>query len=367
MKKIALLGVGLIGGSLGLVWKKHHSDLTITGYDEPDVLDEALRRGAIDERAAEPAAAVRGADLVVLAAPIGAILRLLETIAPHLQPGAVVTDVGSVKVPVAAHARDVLPAANPFVGGHPMAGSEKGGIAHADAFLFENATYVLTPPADVQAEALPEQHPDLVQLVQVTGARLLMLEAERHDRIAATVSHLPQLLAVTLMNAAAEANDEDEAFLRLAAGGFRDMTRIASSPFSMWRDILVANEGPILDVLARFAAAFQRTRNRLAEDDVAALEQAFDTARRVRERIPRDMKGFLQPLAEVYLYAEDRPGFLVGITSAVYEAGLNIKDLELLKIREGTGGAFRLGFATASDADAAVDALNAAGYRAYRI
>ena len=169
------------------------------------------------------------------------------------------------------------------------------------------------------------------------------------------------------MNAAAEANREDEAFLRLAAGGFRDMTRIASSPFSMWRDVLVANEGPILDVLGRFAAAFQRVRGRLAEDDLAALEEAFGAARHVRERIPRDMKGFLHPLAEVYLYAEDRPGFLVGITSAVYEAGLNIKDLELLKIREGTGGAFRLGFATAPDADAAVEALNAAGYQARRV
>ena len=367
MDKIALIGVGLIGGSLGLVWKKHRPDLTITGYDEPDVLDEALAREAIDRRAADPATAVADADLVVLATPLGAMLRLTKTIAPHLQPGALVTDVGSVKAPVAEYARDVLPAANPFVGGHPMAGSEKGGIAHADAFLFENATYVLTPPPDVRPDALPEHHPDLVQLVQATGARLLVLEAERHDQIAATVSHLPQLLAVTLMNAAAEANDEDEAFLRLAAGGFRDMTRIASSPFSMWRDILVANEGPILDVLGRFAAAFQRTRNRLAENDVAALEQTFDTARRVRERIPRDMKGFLEPLIDVYLYAEDRPGFLVGITSAVYEAGLNIKDLELLKIREGTGGAFRLGFATAGDADAAVEALNAAGYRAYRI
>ena len=367
MKKIALLGVGLIGGSLGLAWKKHRPELVIVGYDEADVLEEALRRGAIDGRAADPAAAVRAADLVVLAAPIGAILRLMETIAPHLKRGAVVTDVGSVKAPVAQHARDVLPAANPFVGGHPMAGSEKGGIAHADAFLFENATYVLSPPPDVGPDALPARFPDLVALVQATGARLLVLEAERHDRIAATVSHLPQLLAVTLMNAAAEANREDEAFLRLAAGGFRDMTRIASSPFAMWRDVLVANEGPILDALGRFAAAFQRTRNRLLEDDPDALADAFDAARQVRERIPRDMKGFLEPLAEVHLYAEDRPGFLVGITSAVYEAGLNIKDIELLKIREGTGGAFRLGFATAGDADAATEALNAAGYRAYRI
>src|SRR5690606_6535649 len=135
IERIALLGVGLIGGSLGLSWKKNRPDVRIIGFDDPDVLDEALRRGAIDERAATPETAVAAADLVVLATPLGPMFRLLDQIAEHLPPHALVTDVGSVKQPVVTHAREVLPHPDRFIGGHPMAGSERGGIAHADPFL----------------------------------------------------------------------------------------------------------------------------------------------------------------------------------------------------------------------------------------
>jgi prephenate dehydrogenase len=248
-----------------------------------------------------------------------------------------------------------------------MAGSEKGGLASADAFLFENATYVLCPAERQDVAGFTRRHAGLVELVEATGARLLVLDARRHDRIAATVSHLPQLLAVTLMNYAAGLNAEDGAFLRLAAGGFRDLTRIASSPFEMWQHILVANEGPILDALGGFAAALQRLRNRLIEDDLEALHDAFTDARRTREAIPRNSKGFLHPLADVYVYAEDRPGELHRITRVLFEAEMNIKDIELLKVREGTGGAFRLSFADDATAASAVNVLEHAGFRAHRL
>ncbi|MFQ5570797.1 MAG: prephenate dehydrogenase/arogenate dehydrogenase family protein [Rhodothermales bacterium] len=367
IQRIALLGVGLIGGSLGLAWKKNRDTLTLVGYDAPSVLDEAAQRGAIDEKAATPEAAVREADLVVLATPLAPMMRLLEIIAPHLSPGTPVTDVGSVKRPVMEQALRVLPEANPFIGGHPMAGSETGGIAHADAFLFENATYVLCPPPGLPPDTLPRQHAEVVALVEATGARLLVLDAERHDRIAASVSHLPQLLAITLMNYAAGLNAKDDAFLRLAAGGFRDMTRIASSPFDMWSHILVANQGPILDALSGFATSLRKVQNRIIEEDQHALRDAFSEARRVRDTIPRDTKGFLHPLADLYVYAEDRPGVLYHITRVLFEAEINIKDIELLKVREGTGGAFRLSFSDEATADAAVEVLERAGCRAHRL
>ncbi len=367
INRIAILGVGLIGGSLGLAWKRHEAALQIVGYDAPEVLAEAARRGILDERAATPEEAVRGADVVVLAVPLAPMMRLLEAIAPHLAPGTLVTDVGSVKGPIVEQAGRVLPTANPFVGGHPMAGSEKGGVAHADAFLFENATYVLCPPKGMPAETLSGQHAAFLDLVEATGARLLVLDAERHDRIAAAVSHLPQLLAITLMNYAAALNADDDAFLRLAAGGFRDMTRIASSPFDLWQHILLANEGPILDALSSFAAALQKLRNRVIEEDLDALRTNFGEARRVRDTIPRDTKGFLHPLADIYVYAEDRPGVLAHITGSLFEAEINIKDIELLKIREGTGGAFRLSFTDDAAAEAAIGVLERAGCRAHRL
>ncbi len=367
MRKIGIIGVGLIGGSLGLVWKKRVDDLEIVGFDDPGVLDRAVERGAIDRGAATLEHAVSGADLVVLATPIRTIIRLLEEVAPHLRKGALVTDVGSVKRPIANHARETLPDHVTFVAGHPMAGSERRGIAHADALLFENATYVLCPPAGMAEETFESEYASFVELIRSTGARLILLQPDRHDRIAAVVSHLPQLLAVTLMNHAREENAKDDACLGLAAGGFRDMTRIASSPFDVWQDIVVANNGPILDVLASFASRLQSIRHRVAAEELDSIRSMFETARSARESIPRDTKGFLHPLADVYVYAEDRPGELMSITRTLHEASLNIKDIELLKIREGTGGAFRIGFNDDATADEASSALAREGYTAYRL
>jgi len=365
MQRIAIIGVGLIGGSLGLVWKKQRRDLHVTGFDNAHVLKSAQLRGAIDEQAATLEDAVADADLVVLATPLRSIVTSLESIGPHLKDGAIVTDVGSVKGPVLAHAAAVLPEHVVFVGGHPMAGSERYGIEHADAFLFENATYVLCLPCD--AAGFTERHPRFIELLQATGARLLVLDPERHDAIAATISHLPQLLAITLMNYAAERNNDDDSFLKLAAGGFRDMTRIAASPFSVWRDILLANTGPILDVLAGFVSELQRLRNRIGAEELDDIESVFQSAWSSRESIPRDTKGFLHPLADVYVYAEDRPGELLTITRILHEESLNIKDIELLKIREGTGGAFRIGFSDSDSAENAVASLTNTGFTAYRL
>ncbi|GIV61836.1 MAG: prephenate dehydrogenase [Rhodothermaceae bacterium] len=365
IRRIALLGVGLIGGSLGLAWGRQRPGLYRVGYDRPEVVEKALARGAIDEGAERAEDAVREADLVVLATPLATSLHLLEHVAPVLPEGCLVTDVGSVKVPIVRHAADVLGSPTRFVGGHPMAGAERGGIDHADPFLFENATYVLCPPPG--ETAFETRYAPLVDLVRATGARVLLLDAERHDRIAATVSHLPQLLAVALVAQAADQQATDPEVLALAAGGFRDMTRIASSPFDIWRDILPANQGPILDALARFATLLQRLRNRLIEEDLDDLARLFARAREVRNQIPRDMKGFLHPLVDVFVYAEDRPGALLEITRTLYEAGLSIKDIELLKLREGTGGTFRLGFSSPDEADQAVAALASGGCRAYRL
>lgn len=364
---ITIIGVGLIGGSLGLAWKKYVPGIHITGCDLPQVLDEAQALGVIDVAEPEPAAAVAKADIVVVAVPLGAVSEVFTLIAPHLRAGTIVTDVGSVKSPVVAIARDTLSRDTPFIGGHPMAGSEKGGVAHANALLFENATYVLCPPDGMNAGTFLADFGTFIGLVASTGARLLTLDADRHDRIAAAVSHLPQLLAVTLMNDAAGLNAEDDAFLRLAAGGFRDMTRIASSPFDIWRDILAANKAPVISALDRFSVALRDLREAVTTGDLDEIAGRFENARRVRDTIPKNTKGFLHPLADVHVYADDRPGVLHAITGTLLETGLNIKDIELLKIREGMGGAFRMSFADESDASRAVEALMQAGFTAYRV
>jgi prephenate dehydrogenase len=369
IERISILGTGLIGGSLGLAWAERRPDCTIVGHDRPEVLDAAEARGAIDEKAADPVTAVEDADLVVLATPLAKVLRLLEAVGPHVDDGTIITDVGSVKQPVLDQAADVVPDGIPFVGGHPMAGAENAGIDHADPLLFENAVYVLCLPDEASKDVLEGPLAPFVDLVEALGARPLVLDPERHDRLVAAVSHLPQLLAVALVNTVAEADDPDEATnlaLELAGGGFRDMTRIADSPFDMWRDILVGNEGAIHDALSNFRRSLRTLRNRLLEDDLEGLEDLFADAQTARDAVPGDSKGFLHPLADVYVRAPDKPGIIHELTGHLVDADLNIKDIELQKIREGTGGTFRLAFATAADADAAVEALGAADYEAWR-
>ncbi|MFK7843860.1 MAG: prephenate dehydrogenase/arogenate dehydrogenase family protein [Rhodothermales bacterium] len=365
IQKIAIIGVGLIGGSLSMALKKHRKDLEIIGFDQTEVMDEALKRQAIDYPAASLKDAVQQADLVILAVPIAKILHLTTEMAPFLRPGTIVTDVGSVKRPVMDHARNVLPASVTFIGGHPMAGSEKSGVHHADPFLFENVTYVLCPPNEISHDAFIEKYQSLIDIIKAIGARIFILPAERHDRIAAAVSHLPQLLSVTLMNYVSDYHEEDDAYLQLAAGGFRDMTRIASSSFEMWRDILVANEGPILDMLAGFATSLQKMRNRVFGNDLQQLNRDFQQARIGRDLIPKHSKGFLHPLADVYVYAEDKPGFLYKLIGVLHEAEIDIKDLELLKIREGIEGVFRIGFTDKKIAKLAIEVLEKSSYTAF--
>jgi prephenate dehydrogenase len=363
--RITLFGLGLIGGSLALAWRRgKEGDLHVTGVDRPETLSTAISRGMIDEAVEDPQMAVKEADVVVLATPIVASLHLIESIGPHLKRGALVTDTCSVKLPLMRRAAEFLPEEVVFVGGHPMAGAERPGIEHANGLLFENATYVLTLP-DGLGRSWEETIAPVVTLVRRTGARPLIIGADRHDRVAASVSHLPQLLATALMNVTSDLHREDPAFLQLAAGGFRDMTRIAASPFELWEQIIAANEDPILDALARYAANLQAIRNRLIEGDYESLRELFDRAASARNGIPPNMKGFLSPLADVMVNAEDRPGFLMRIVAAISGAGLDIKDLELLKVREGSEGTFRVAFKTPEDAESAVRMLKEAGLTAW--
>ena len=352
-----------MGGSLGMALLEKHPGLTISGWDGPGALDTALRRRAISRKASDLEDAVRNADLVILAAPVSATLSLLDDLKGLLPPDAWVHDLCSVKLPVAEAAAALLPG-HPYVGGHPMTGSEKSGIRYADAALYENATYVLCP--DQRALEHPG-YPDFQTMLRSSGARLLEMQPDAHDRVAARVSHLPQMLSVLLVNLAATGRTRDPELLRLAAGGFRDMTRIASSPFAMWSDILEGNRDQVGEVLDEFARLLEELRADLDAGRMDAIGLRFREAEQVRDFIPKDSKGFLQPLADVFVFTSDRPGALVDLTTTLFQAELSIKDIELLRIRENTGGTFRLGFDTAEEAAKAVSALNAAGFTAYRL
>lgn len=279
-QKVALLGVGLLGGSLGLALRRLGLAGRVHGYVRRDAaVPECRAAGAVDTAGTDLAEAVRGADLVVFCTPLGQMPPLAEKAAPHLAPGVLVTDVGSVKAPLVRALEPILGAVGArFVGSHPMAGSERTGVGAARADLFAGAVCVVTPTPASDPAAVTT----VSRLWEAVGGRVLRMSPEAHDERVARTSHLPQALAATLAHLvlAPEAPPEQA---RLCAGGFRDGTRIASGSPEMWRDIFLANREPVIRALDEFCRLFDALRQAVAAGDAAALEHFLTTARQRRE------------------------------------------------------------------------------------
>ncbi len=362
---VLIVGLGLIGGSLALALRRAGFRGRIAAVGREATIAEGRRRGAIDDGFGydELPRAAESADLIVLATPIRTIIEEIAVLGgAKLRPGAIVTDAGSTKREVLAAAARSLPEGVRFIGGHPMAGSEARGIGAADPFLFQNAYYVLTPAAGTPAQDVER----LSDLVSRTGAHVVVLSAEDHDRIAAAISHLPQLLAVALVNSLEDLGPLRDTAVRLAAGGFRNMTRIASSPFGVWRDIIATNRAPIAAGMDGFLRRLAGVSAQVSGGEAGerALEAAFGAAASTRAAIPKDTKGFLRPSWDVLVVVEDRPGVIAGIAGTLSARGINIKDIAVLKVREDEGGSLRLAFATRELAGEAVRILEAGGYEA---
>lgn len=273
---VALVGLGLMGASLGMALRA--SGHTVAGCDAaPGVATRARERGAVDVACWSVAEAVAGAQIVVLATPVLAMRDLLATLAPSLAPGAIVTDLGSAKAQVVAWAEASLPNRGHFVGGHPMTGRERSGVDAAERGLYAGCVWALTPTSHTAAEALAQMR----ALVKSLGARPLVLDAADHDTAVAGVSHLPLLAATALMRATATAPTWPLA-QRLAAGGFRDTTRLASGDPRMARDILLTNREPILASLDAYIVTLQRLREQVDVGD-ASVEEEFAAAKRARD------------------------------------------------------------------------------------
>ncbi len=349
--------MGLIGGSLALAFRRSGLVGEILGVSSPATIARALELGVIDRGLprGQEAEALAEAELVVLAGPVEVILRQLAELAPAFRPGATVTDVGSTKRAIVAAAAAHLPETVSFVGGHPMAGSEGRGVAEADQFLFENAVYVLCPARDRDRPAAERYG----ALAGALGARVIVMSPASHDRIAATISHLPQLVAVALMNLAADQHELDPNTLRLAAGGFRDLTRIASSPFEIWRDICATNRDEIQGLLELMIGRLLVLRELVGEE---ALGERFARAAASRALIQKNVKGFLHPVHQVVVTAPDEVGVILRLAAGLAGAEINIKDIEVLKVREGEGGTIMLGFDSTADRARALEVIRALGF-----
>lgn len=351
--RVGIVGVGLIGASFGLAIKHFSPQVSVIGVDQDaDALERAIKRGAIDQGERE-IQSLADVDLIILATPIHEILRILPVLRRVVANSlAIVTDTGSTKVAICEEARKHLP--DRFVGGHPMAGSERQGIAGAHPFMFENALYVLTP-----FKATEPRVKRLSGFLEGLGAQVIFMEPELHDSTAAFVSHLAQLTAVALAETVAREARINPLCRELAAGGFRDLTRIASSPFEIWKDILATNHLEIQKALGRLVQALMELRHHSQD---AKIEEVFQVAKEFRDGLPIRSKGFLKRLCRLSVLVPDRIGVLAEIFSALAAEKISVKDIELLKTREFDAGTFHFYFDTEQDVAAAAQTLRRKGF-----
>jgi prephenate dehydrogenase len=342
--RAVVVGTGLIGGSVGM--RLRAVGWYVTGRDrDPARAERALELGALDAIGDDAEATV-----TFVATPVAAIAT--EARRALGASGGLVTDAGGVKASVVEAVAD-----SRFVGGHPMAGSEQEGVEGADADLFEGATWVLTPTEGTDAAAYAQVR----QIVGTLGAEVVTLPPDRHDKLVAVVSHVPHLTAAALMRLADERSEEHRALLRLAAGGFRDMTRIASGHPGIWPDICSDNRTAIVDVLDELTAALQHLRDVVAGDDRKELLAALEQARAARVNLPARFRTAAD-LSEVRIPVPDRPGVVADVAILAADLDVNIVDLEIAHSTEGPQGVLVLLVESAA-ADLFRGGLIARGYR----
>jgi len=283
-KQVTIIGTGLIGGSLGMALKKRRLAGRIVGCDRAATLERAQDRGAIDKGVVNPADAVRGSEVVVLAAPVLATIDLIERLAPSLPARTLVTDVGSTKAEIVKRAAKSFgkTAGQRFLAGHPMAGKEQSGVDFADADLFEGAAWLFTP--------LPRQNAhagmcgDWLQCVERLGARVAILDPADHDRFCAWISHLPQMISTALAATLVDEFGENAPLLDIGGRALREMTRISGSPYSMWRDVAITNRDNLGDALQKLEQRLAHIRENL---DTRQLAEEFERAHELRKNPPR--------------------------------------------------------------------------------
>ncbi|WP_195528855.1 prephenate dehydrogenase/arogenate dehydrogenase family protein [Eggerthella lenta] len=334
-RRIAVVGFGLVGASFAAAVRAAYPDTRVLAVDiDERTLAEAVERGwATDGALPDDPAFERfvgdGCDLVVLATPVGAAERYFEDLARWDYRG-IVTDTASTKARITALAERVLPHPENFVPGHPMAGSEVNGIEGARPDLFKGAHWILCPDADTPAEHFPRLH----ELVTSIGARVIALPREDHDEAVAVVSHVPHIMASSLVQLASRHADDQQALMRLAAGGFKDSTRIAAGSPELWCGIAFDNKDALSDGLDEIQGIIGAFADALASDDRASLTTLLADAAAARRALPAAWVPSTERLLEVRIPMEDRPGVVAEVTTVTSSVGCNIQSIEIDHVTE---------------------------------
>ncbi|MCI8374193.1 MAG: prephenate dehydrogenase [Lachnospiraceae bacterium] len=330
LETVGFVGLGLIGGSIAKAIKAFHPKIQIMAYMRTaDTLIEAANEGTVDIVCTAVDGQFRACDCIFLCAPVSTNARYLEALKPVIREDCILTDVGSTKTDI--HERvTALDLEGHFIGGHPMAGSEKTGYANAKAHLIENAYYIITPAAKV-----PKETTDLfVAFIASLKALPLVLDYRQHDFITAAVSHLPHLIASSLVNLVQDLDGEDALMKRIAAGGFKDITRIASSSPEMWEQICMTNKENLIKVLDCYLQQLTAVKKQLEEQESEKLHRFFETSRDYRNSIPDSSLGPIKKMYAFYCDMVDEAGGIAALATILAAGGISLKNIGIIHNRE---------------------------------
>ncbi len=359
IRKIAVIGLGLIGGSLAKTIRKKHPDITIAVLNRSEgSLNAALLDGTADLGTTAVDETFQGCDIIFLAAPVETNLSFLQALKPYLGPETILTDVGSVKGNIHEGVSSLLPSAL-FIGGHPMAGSEKSGYENASDRLFENAYYILTPGENAGNEAVLV----LSDFVLSLGAIPLILSPREHDRVTAAVSHVPHLAAYALVKLIAGKDSKEESMKRIAAGGFRDITRIASSDPTMWEQICLENRTEIASLLSDYIDSLKEFLLLVEEGNGERLHQIFSEAKDYRDSMTLKNPAAGPGIYDFFCDITDEPGAISRLAGILSENGISIKNLQIIHNRSFEEGVLHVECYREEDNRKAIGVLRRNHYR----
>lgn len=345
--RVFVIGLGLIGGSLALCIKKKHKESVIVGYDinpEQAKLGKAL--GVIDEFVETVPEGAKDADLIIISAPVNETEMIMNILSDlSLKKDVIITDTGSTKQQVVRCADCLTNQGIAFIGGHPMAGSHKSGVTAAKDILFENAFYILTP-----GEGVSERKLTLLKAwLQGTNAKFIILTPDEHDYLTGIVSHFPHIIAAALVCQTEKLSTSESLLPRLAAGGFRDITRIASSSPEMWRDILLQNKEVLLNLLEQWQHEMELVKGLLTEENSDAIYRYFSAAKNYRDALPVMEKGAIPAFYDLYVDIPDVPGIVSEITGYLAKERISLTNIRILETREEIYGVLVISFQTEAD------------------
>lgn len=361
IKTIGFIGLGLIGGSIAKAIRRVRPETQLIAYNRSrESLVAALEDGTLNQASDTISGIFASCDMIFLCAPVSVNIRCMQELKTVIRKDCLLTDVGSVKTTI-HEAVEELGLTGQFIGGHPMTGSEKFRYANANDRLLENTYYILTPTRETRESALDAYR----ELITAMGALSIILDYREHDRATAAISHLPHLIAYTLVNLVRRSDNADGLMRMLAAGGFKDITRIASSSPEMWQQICAENQTQVLTMLEAYIEDLQRVGEAVRQEDAEFLIRYFDEARRYRDDMPASYRGSIAPLPEIYVDIPDEIGTIAIVTAILSANHLNVKNIGIRNNRENQAGVLRITFEHAAAAKRAAAVLEKHNYTVY--